>query len=364
MTYLMATNTDYEKGRLTGAHSRFLELAKGLSKDNKVIIISRKIPQLENEKNIIFYHINDNDSRLVPDHIAAILKISRKSRKVKQRECYDTAISFTPFISIAFKMGGIKNIVSLFREDLIGYHKIIGTNKLKIFYYKLIEILAVRCSKKIIVQCHDDKRSLIARTRKFDNKIENKVDIQINNANASWMNMESYGHADNAIPNILLIGEFSNLRKGHHLLLAAATRLYDEGYDFTVSLAGDGPDLPKYIEKYKHYSRISFLGKIKVAEHLGKADFLFVPSLMDSCPNTVLEALNAGVAVYGSNIGGIADLLVEQEYLFDPTVDATYDFLKHVLDSKRYVDDRIKQRKRKEELCFDWAYKIKVLIDE
>ncbi len=363
MIYLMATNTDYVNGRLTGAHFRFLELAKGLAKENKVIIISKRIPQLENEENIVFYYIKGNCPRFFPDHIATMLLIAKMSRKIKKHEEYDASISFTPFISIAYRLGGIKKIASLFREDLIGYHNIIGTNKFKIFYYRLIELLAVKCSDQIIVQCQDDKKNLTERLNKFEKRVDLKVKIQINNANASWMKSKLRDYVENDVPNILFIGEYSNLRKGHHILLSAASRLQDEGYNFLLFMAGDGCELPKYIKKYEHYSQIRFLGRIKVSDYLEKADFVVVPSLIDSCPNTVLEALNAGVAVYGSSRGGIVELLEESQYMFEPTEESLYQFLKNVLDSRRYVDDCVEQQKRKEELCFDWAKKIEVQIN-
>lgn len=364
MIYLMATNTDYVNGRLTGAHFRFLELAKGLARHNKVIIISKPIPQLESEENIVFYHIKEKNFRFIPDHIDTILSISKRSRQVKKRERYNVTISFTPFITIAFKLGGIKKIVSLFREDLIGYHQIIGTNRLKIFYYRLIELFAVKSSHKIIVQCKDDRNNLINRVCNFEKNIVSKVEIQINNANASWMNTKSRDYVENDVPNVLFIGEFSNIRKGHHILLEAATRLYDEGYKFLLFMAGDGVELPQYIEKYKHYRQIGFLGRIKTTDYLTKSDIVVVPSLIDSCPNTVLESLNAGVAVYGSNRGGISELLVESKYLFEPNVESLYQFLKGIIDSRRYIEDSVKQQNRKKELCFDWAKKIEELINE
>jgi len=53
-------------------------------------------------------------------------------------------------------------------------------------------------------------------------------------------------------------------------------------------------------------------------EEIVAADLLVVPSLFDSYPNTVLEALHAGTPVIGSRVGGIPDMLESEELLFPP----------------------------------------------
>ena len=85
---------------------------------------------------------------------------------------------------------------------------------------------------------------------------------------------------------------------------------------------------------------------------------MIVPSLIDSCPNTILEALNAGMAVYGANTGGIPELLVNQEFMFNPDIDSIYFFLKKVIINKLYINDAILQKKNRDNLTFDWADKL------
>lgn len=359
----MATNTDYQRGKLTGAHLRFLELAKGLARNDEVMIISRKIPQLESVCNIKFSHINDNDYRLLPDHIETIVKISKQAQKISTIYHFDVAISFTPFITIAYGLAGIPNIVSLFREDLIGYHKIIGTSKLKIRYYFIFERIAVKKSKKIIVQCINDKMNLINRQKKYEKNIEKKVYIQINNVNASWMQGNKKQNRENKTIEILFIGEFSNIRKGQDILLPVVARLLDSRYPIRLTVAGDGKNLNTYKELYKNYKDIVFVGRVRVSDYITESDILIVPSLIDSCPNTVLEGLNFGVAVYGANTGGIPDLLKDEKYLFAPNERDLELFLKDVLDSNRFEEDAYEQKTIQEELTFDWAKRMKGIID-
>jgi glycosyltransferase involved in cell wall biosynthesis len=53
------------------------------------------------------------------------------------------------------------------------------------------------------------------------------------------------------------------------------------------------------------------VGLPAVAQHLGAADLLVLPSWAEGTPNVVLEALAAGRPVVASRIGGIPDILVE-----------------------------------------------------
>ena len=364
MLYLMATNTDYVNGRLTGAHYRFLELVKGLAKTDKVLIISRGIPQLEGCANIIECHIANSDCKYIPDHIASIVKIVKSLKRIKKQYDFDAAVSFTPFITIAFGLSGLKNVVSLFREDLIGYHKVIGTNKAKIRYSSFVERLAVKFSKKIIVQCKNDKQCLIERIRNYDENIAERVYVQINNANASWMyRNEKRDCKPNQKTSILFLGEFSNCRKGQGILLPVVGRLLDEGFEIQLLVAGDGKELACYKAKYAGYKDILFLGRINVKEFISHVDMLIVPSLIDSCPNTVLEGLNAGVAVYGANSGGIPDLLENPDFIFEPNENSLELFLRNVLKERKYISDVASQQIVRNRLTFDWAEKMKGIID-
>lgn len=365
-TYLFITDTDFKTGKLTGAHKRFLELVRGIGEKNKIILISHRIPQLQDVQGITFYEIGDCKIH-IPIHIKGMIELCKKLVAVKGELKYDYAISFGPSNTICYSLCGYKNIVSLFREDAMEYLRAIGTPWFKIIYFRLQEYWAVRSSKKIIVQCENDKRNLIIRNHKWCHNIDKKIFIQINNVNASWMNIQLISRekdVDSAL-KVLFIGDFSNERKGHGILLPAISKLMEEFDDIVLYVAGDGAQLEEYKKKYKKYSKIIFLGRVNdIRKYLSLCDFEIVPSLVDSCPNTVLEGINAEIAVYGSNTGGIPDLLMKQEYLFEPKEEAIYSFLKNIYLQKRYIIDREKQKELKKILTFDWSKKIQDLIEE
>ncbi len=369
-TYLFITDTNFESGKLTGGHKRLLELVKGLSRNSYVIVISRKIPQLLNWEymnNIEFIYVNGNRKKWLPYHLNALVKLTRELKKRKTELQYDYAVAFGANYALAYKLAGYKHIVSLFREDLLGYMEAIGASRLKKIYLGIQEKKAVASSDKIIVQCINDKKNLIKRTQKRERNVSDKVFIQINNANASWMQT---GKIEHKISNdrkviILFIGGFSDRRKGHSVLLPAVAKLLDHNYKVKLFIAGDGVELDTYKEKYQGYEDLIFLGRVSnISYYLSMADFTVVPSLIDSCPNTVLESLNAGIAVYGANTGGIPDLLVEDKFLFEPDSDNIYSFLKNIIANERYKADAIEQMKRKNDLTFDWSACIQNIIED
>lgn len=364
-TFLFITDTDYEKGNITGAHRRFLELVKGASKNNNVILISRDIPELKGSNNIKCYRLPKKSNHFLPSHIEKIIRIRKVLRRKRKNMQYDYAVSFGPADTFCYGISGYKKITTLFREDFIGYKTIEKVSGVKLMYFKMLEKYAVKHSQRIIVQCEDDKKALIRRYSKKYSDLSSKIYVQINNVNASWMvGGKKSGKKNDDIIRIMFIGNFSDNRKGHHLLLPAVKKLIDNGYDIELCVAGDGKQLNTYRDEYRNYKGIVFLGRVKdTSQFLLESDFEIVPSLMDSCPNTVLEGISCGVAVYGTDVGGIKDILQNKDYLFKPSIDSIYKFIKNKIDNKEYVGDTLKQEMIKKRLMFDWGERIMNIVD-
>ena len=87
------------------------------------------------------------------------------------------------------------------------------------------------------------------------------------------------------------------------------------------------------------------------------ADLLVIPSLYDSFPNTVLEALYVGTPVIGSDAAGIRTMLRHEELLF-PRGDATAlaDRLQTLIDDpEAFRRVCTLAADRRETFDFDWA---------
>jgi len=109
---------------------------------------------------------------------------------------------------------------------------------------------------------------------------------------------------------LLYVGRLS-VEKGVDVLIAAAARLQSQGMAFRLRVAGSGTRqacLQAQAARLGLEGSVEFLGPVPRLE-LGalyrSADLVCVPSRSDPLPTVVLEAMVAGLAVVGTDAGGI-----------------------------------------------------------
>jgi glycosyltransferase involved in cell wall biosynthesis len=109
---------------------------------------------------------------------------------------------------------------------------------------------------------------------------------------------------------MLYVGRIS-AEKGIETLLKAASRL-----PYQLQVGGDGPLLEQYKNVYASSKNISFLGRLNadgVCDALSRARFSVIPSeWYENNPLSVIESLCAGTPVVGANIGGIPELIDDE----------------------------------------------------
>ena len=365
-TYLFINGTDFTARRLTGAHKRFLELVRGIARHNRVILVSGEVPQLADIASIEHHPIRFPNLKL-PHHLRALWAMCATLQGLKKTIRYDHAVSFNANHSVCYRLCGYGHVVSLFREDLIEYRKAAGGTGMKLRYFQWQERVAVRASEKIIVQCRHDRDSLLQRNARRVPGLAERVFIQINNVNPSWVEGRPLtARHDGDTPRILFAGNFSSPIKGHRQLLPAMARLSEAGFDFALDIVGAGRELARCQNEFAACPGFNFHGYVDTAGMnalLSQADIVIVPSLVDSCPNAVLEGLYAGAAVYGSNRGGIPDILQNPDFMFEPDAEHIYDFMKDKLTGKKYIADARAQEERRARLTFDWAARMEQIIE-
>ncbi len=102
--------------------------------------------------------------------------------------------------------------------------------------------------------------------------------------------------------------------KGHNTLTEAAAKVRDRGIDFTVLIAGDGPERAKIeelaAERNLGPDRVKFLGfRNDVTDLLAASDLFLLPSLTEGMPLSVLEAMAQRLPVLCTPVGGIPELM-------------------------------------------------------
>lgn len=113
---------------------------------------------------------------------------------------------------------------------------------------------------------------------------------------------------------ILILGSLIP-RKGVDLVITALASGSHRPKEWKLIIAGTGPELEKLqamVSKEGVKEKVKFAGLVspeKVADLFAKSDILVQASYREGRPNSVLEAMAAGVAVVGSDIDGIAELI-------------------------------------------------------
>jgi teichuronic acid biosynthesis glycosyltransferase TuaC len=107
--------------------------------------------------------------------------------------------------------------------------------------------------------------------------------------------------------------------KGLSELAAAAEPLLRQYPDFRLACVGDGPSRPRMSDLQDRLGRreaVVLPGRVapdEVPRFLQAADFLVLPSYSEGMPQAVLEAMNCGLAVVATRVGGVPEAVLDGE---------------------------------------------------
>lgn len=113
---------------------------------------------------------------------------------------------------------------------------------------------------------------------------------------------------------LLCVGRLSSA-KGQVLLVQACARLRDEGFDFSLTLVGDGPDRSRIeqsiaqLQLGAHIHLTGALNQVAVKAHFSRADIFVLPSLAEGIPVVLMEAMSSGVPCVSTPVNGIPELI-------------------------------------------------------
>lgn len=123
---------------------------------------------------------------------------------------------------------------------------------------------------------------------------------------------KNHGLADNTI----LIGNASALshQKGYDVLVRALSILKKKRTDFCCFIAGDGDlkmELESQVKALGLEQHVHFLGFITdVPTFLSSLDIFAIPSNNEGLGTVLLDAIGAGCAPVGTNVGGIPEIIL------------------------------------------------------
>ncbi len=105
--------------------------------------------------------------------------------------------------------------------------------------------------------------------------------------------------------------------KGMQELVAAAEPLLKKHPRFQLVCVGDGPSRDRLLllqDRVGRHSAVILPGRIppqQVPLFLQGADFLVLPSYSEGMPQAVLEAMNCGLAVVATKVGGVPEAVID-----------------------------------------------------
>ncbi len=112
--------------------------------------------------------------------------------------------------------------------------------------------------------------------------------------------------------SIVAVGRLS-IEKGYTYLIQAVAELVKEGYNIRLAILGQGQlqgELEQQVKALNLSDYIFFSGYIENARnYLEYFDLLCMPSLTEGLPIVLLEAMDAGVPIIASQVGGIPEAI-------------------------------------------------------
>ena len=359
----------------TGGHTRYLELMEGLARrGNRVVVLMNTLlsyrPQaFEAVTNPVRYRRHGIPPASWVFRSEAKKRVSVMKERCARVDCVlvfgETHLAAGASLSKAFGAplvyGQRSNTVRetltyLSQEGVRAAHR--SLLRIKLLKFRFDERRIARAAGLIVFQSTYDRDDFLSRTP----AVSSRTAVVRGDISGPRFKARYAGANKSAsLRSVAFIGTLGK-RKGVDYLIDAIDILSRRGVkELQFDIFGPGDrreELAQSVKDRGLAERVVISGRVPDPfTVLVSADLLVVPSLFDSYPNTVLEALHVGTPVIGSRVGGIPDQLQYDELLFPP-MDA------------RAIADRIERCVREptfyarlRELCaqrravfqFDWA---------
>jgi glycosyltransferase involved in cell wall biosynthesis len=107
--------------------------------------------------------------------------------------------------------------------------------------------------------------------------------------------------------------------KGICELITVAEKLLKECRNFKLLCVGDGPDMHKlrqFREKVGRDGTVILPGLVapdEVPSYLQVSDFMVLPSHSEGMPQAILEAMNCGLPVVATKVGGVSEAVIDEQ---------------------------------------------------
>lgn len=139
---------------------------------------------------------------------------------------------------------------------------------------------------------------------------------------------------------LITVASLEHLYKAPEVLINAIAHCLKDGLNLQLVIVGDGkhrPELEAQARKLGIQDHIIFRGQLPagkaVFEALDEADLFVLPSRQEGLPRAMLEAMSRGLPCIGSTIGGIPELLHDEDMVPPGDMHALATKIKAVLNN-------------------------------
>ncbi len=152
--------------------------------------------------------------------------------------------------------------------------------------------------------------------------------------------------------SFLCIGRLCE-QKGQLLLIEAFKDYLAEGYDATLTLAGDGEMreiIEQYVQEYNIVDKVNITGwvdSIQIKALLNESDAMLLPSFAEGLPVAIMEAMATGVPIISTSIAGIPELVKHKETGFLITPGSIEDLTSSLVEFSNLKNDEIQKIKQR-----------------
>lgn len=279
------------------------------------------------------------------------------------REYDAISIFFNPFFTkskkIFFSRGDVPSILKINLPDRNFFQKI--KDKFVIYFYPFLQRLINKKADLILFQANFLKNIYLKRSKC------NLKNIKILPNNCIYKKIKKNNRL---IRNEISIGFAAPMYwscKGLGVIVNIYKKLVRNEKNFKLHLAGTGPQAEKLKICLKKISSKNYVwhGWVNnIHKFFEKIDILIIPSLYDSSPNLLFEALQNKKLIFATDIGAHREILKYNELLFSKkNIKNLTDKIIKVKNSKSYkinLEKKIFNAKKRS--TFDWETKFSELI--
>jgi len=358
----------------TGGHRRYLELIEGLARrGNDVLVILNDAlpwrPSAARELRLSVRYTRGKDRFIGSLYLNALRSARISERELGKREWivvfgethWKSALLLQEEcgarIAFAFRSDRIEVGMAFLRYDR-GSPLDVAKTVADIAVTRLRERTIARKSDLLFFQSAHDRdvfsarnSGCLGRARVIPGDImQPRFEQRFANSNSS-----------SSCKRLLYVGTLG-VRKGLRYLLSALQSLPADALGgVSLAIVAVGRDYSKFepaIRQLRERMRVDFHGRVdSVFPLMVESDLLVLPSLFDSYPNSVLEALHVGLPVIASSVGGIPEMLGDDALLFRPGDAASLagTLRSMITDIGSYARARELCAARREAFRFDWA---------